>query len=160
MKINDTESLLKRLSSGVPQGSIVGPILFNIFTNDLLLYINKVKLVNFADDDTIYAVKRDLLRLLEKENEVAIKRFSDNNMIINAKKFQAIIINRQNRSNHNCCSTINNAEIKSKDSVTLLGIEFHNKLNFEKYLSTVYKKANNQLNAIGRIGAVLGKKEK
>ena len=85
-------------------------ILFNIFINDLLFFINEEKLAKFADDNTIYAAKRDLnelSRLLEKESEVAIKCFSDNNMIANPKKFQAIIINRQNRSNHNCCLTIN-----------------------------------------------------
>ena len=56
-----------------------------------------------------------LRRLLEKESEVAIKWFSDNSMIVNPKKFQAIIINRPNRSNHNCSLTINNAEINSKE---------------------------------------------
>ena len=45
-------------------------------------------------------------------------------MIVNLKKFQAIIINR---SNHNCCLTVNSAEIKSKESVTLTGIEIDNK---------------------------------
>ena len=110
-----------------------------------------------------YAAKRDLnelIRLLEKESNVAIKWFSDNNMIVNPKKFQAIIINRPNRSNHNWYLTINNAEIKSNESVTILGIEIDNKLNFEKHVSTICKKANNQLNAISRIGADLGKKEK
>ena len=51
-------------------------------------------------------------------------------MILNPKKFQAIIINRQNRSNDNCCLTISNVEIKSKESVTLLGIEIDNKFNY------------------------------
>ena len=81
---------------------IVGPILSNIFINDLLFFVNEAKLSNFADDDTIYAAKRDLnelLRLLEKESEVAIKWFSNNNMAVNPKRFQASIINRQNRSN-------------------------------------------------------------
>ena len=137
--------------------------MFNIFIDDLLFFINEAKLANFSDDNTIYAAKRDLnelLRLLEKENEVAIKWFSDSNMIVNPKKFQAIIINRQNRSNYNCCLTINNADIKSKESVTLIGIEIDNKLNFEKHVSTICKKANNQLNAISRIGAYPGKKAK
>ena len=133
--------------------------MFKIFINDLFFFINEGKLANFADDNTINAAKRDLnelLRLLEKESEVAIKWFSDNNMIVNPKKFQAIIINRQNRSNHNCCLTINNAEIKSKESVTLLGIEIDNELNFEKYVSTICKNANNQLNEMSRISPVLG----
>ena len=128
-----------------------------------MFFINEAKLANFADDNTIYAAKRDLdklLILLEKESEVAIKWFSDNNMIVNPKKFQAIIINRPNRSNHNWYLTINNAEIKSKESVTILGIEIDNKLNFEKHVSTICKKANNQLNAISRIGKHLGQKEK
>ena len=77
-------------------------------------------------------------------------------MVVNLKKFQAIIINRQNRSYHNCYLTTNNVEIKSKESVTLLGIEIDNKLNFEKHVSTICKKTNNQLNAISRIDAVLG----
>ena len=151
VKINETESLFKILLSGVPQGSILGPIWFKIFINDLLFFINEAKLANFADDNTIYAAKRDLnelLRLLEKESEVAIKWFSDNNMIVNPKKFQTIIIKRQNKSNHNYCLTINNVEIKSKKSVTLLGIEIDNILKIEKQVSTVCKKVNNQLNAI------------
>ena len=117
--------------------------MLNIFTSDLLFFINEAKLANFLDDNTIYAAKRDLnelLRLLEKESEVAIKWFSDSNVIVNPKTFQAIIIKRQNRSTHNCCLTIHNAEIKSKESVTLLGIETDNKLNFEKHVSTICKK--------------------
>ena len=75
-----------------------------IFINDLLFFINEVKLANFAHDNTIYAAKRalnELLRLLEMESEIAIKWFNNNKTIPNPKRFQAIIINR--KSNHKCC---------------------------------------------------------
>ena len=76
VKINDTGSLYKILLSGEPQESIQGPILFNMFINDLLFFINKARLTNFAVDNTIYSAKRDLnelLKLLEKKSEVVIK---------------------------------------------------------------------------------------
>ena len=53
--INNIFSEFENILSGVPQGSILGPILFNIFLNDLFLCIKKLDLHNFADDNTITA---------------------------------------------------------------------------------------------------------
>ena len=60
-------------------------------------------------------------------------------MILERKKFQTIIINRENESNDNCKLTIKNKEIKSKPSVTLLSIEIENQW---KYLSLICKILN------------------
>ena len=53
VSVNSISSLFETILSGVPQGSIPGPILVNIFLNDLCLWLKNSDLHNFADDNTI-----------------------------------------------------------------------------------------------------------
>ena len=151
MKINNTSSLIRTILSGVPQGSILGPILFNNFINDVLLWLTKSYLHNFTDDNTIAVTCKnlnDLLRTLEKESESAIDWFRNNIMIANPDKFQAIIMNkrRENQIKHKL--KIYNNEIKTTKSVKLLSIEIDNQLSFNQHISKLCFKAALQLNAI------------
>ena len=95
IKINNTESLFQILLPGIPQGSILGPILFNIFLNDLFLFLEDVDLANFADNNTIYTANKNievLIKLLERESKSAIDWFKMNDMIVNPDKFQEMIL--------------------------------------------------------------------
>ena len=90
IRINNIFSAFQNILSGVPQGSILGPILFNIFLNDLFLCIKKSDLHNFADENTIIATCNTLtglLKTLEQESESAVSWFKQNEMIVNADKF-------------------------------------------------------------------------
>ena len=120
-------------------------------------------MLNFADDNTISAAENTIKKListLEQDNQAAIDWFKINEMIVNPDKFQAIVVKKYCRMKDSYALNINNQSINSESCVKLLGIEIDNTLSFSKHISTLCKKASNQLNAIGRMQKYMGFKEK
>ena len=151
VKINNTYSDYNEIISGVPQGSILGPILFNLSINDLFFFIEVASMHNFADDNTLSAwgeTVSKLIETLESESNIAIDWFTKNEMIINPDKFQAIILDKKKSNLTNIPLTIDNQTIKSVPSVELLGIHLDDKLNFNLHISNICRSAANQLNAL------------
>ena len=74
-------------------------------------------------------------------------------------KFQSMIISSKKDLSKSVWN-INGVELTMKSSVKLLGIEIYNKLNFEKHISNICKKASNQLNVICRLHTFMGHKKK
>ena len=152
-KVNGSHSSWQELKFDVPQGSILGPLLFNIFINDMFYFIEDTKIANYADDSTLYAVKwniEDLLNTLENETSLILHWFTNNEMQPNDDKCHLIVKNQDNVS-----ITLGNDKIESTDSVDLLGVSIDSNLNFNEHIINLCKLANQKLHASARISKYL-----
>ena len=156
--INSIYSMFQEIISGVPQGSILGPIIFNIFINDLLLFLVNCNVHNYADDNTISSFSNsinDLVKKLEKETNLALCWLTNNFMIANPDKFHAIFLSRSKENIINIEVKIGDKIIKSEQEVELLGVKIDNHLKFESHVKKLCKSASAQLNSLYRFKYIL-----
>ena len=133
----------------MPQGSILGPLLFNIFLNDIFYFITNISIANYADDNTPYATDKNitsLLETLEIETNVLLDWFRVNEMKPNEDKCHLLVINHENTS-----VNLGNQNISCSSTVDLLGIKIDDKLNFNEHVSKLCKIGNQKFHALARI---------
>ena len=93
IKINTSYSSWSALLVGVPHVSVLGPLLFNLFINDLFYVIN-TDVCNYADDTTPFAVDKYLARLVEKlecSSNIGMEWFYYNGMKLNSSKRHMLV---------------------------------------------------------------------
>ena len=95
IKVGSSYSSLRKIKIGVPQGSVLGPMLFNIFIYDLFLIGLKSEICNFADDNTIYArseTLEEVINSMENDLSSVLQWFTENGMVANPEKFQLMFL--------------------------------------------------------------------
>ena len=131
-RVNNSYSEWLAVMFGVLQGSILGPLLFNIFLADLFLIHSDIDIANFADDNTPYlsAKNADLIDSPQRAS-VSLFRWIENNLLKgNADKCHFLVSTSQEVS-----LNVNIFKIKNSDCEKLLGVKFDSKLRFDQHVT-------------------------
>ena len=149
VSVESKTSSIKPINIGVPQGSILGPILFLIYINDLPSCTDNLKTTLFADDTTLSIANKnyeDLIPQINRELSNVQDWIGNNRLTVNIEKTELMIISNKTTNHNDNQIMFNNEYLKFTDCSMFLGLKFDNKLKF----------ANNTNHLAGKIAKNVG----
>ena len=155
VNINGTLSNTNSLKTGIPQGSVLGPLFFVLYVNDLLYLDIQSKPILFADDTTISTFGKkvpDIINKLVEDMDKINKWLQNNRLIINFKKTKAMYICHSDKETEKhkksvekeLVLSVNNEIINFTNEVKILGVIVDNKLKFKAQTVNICKKVNSK----------------
>ena len=155
VSVNNTSSELKDIKCGVPQGSVLGPLLFLLYVNDLP---NVSSLLNFYlfSDDTNISYESNSLKDLEKTLNIELNKLylwlNLNRLSLNYDKTNYIIFHTYNKPIKQYITIkINKKAIAEKKSIKYLGVLIDSTLSWKQHISNVSKKISRTLGVMYKL---------
>ena len=157
----------RTLTCGVPQGSLLGPLLFTLFVNDMPNYVKSCEVSLYADDTCLFTSSNDPRQVEKKLNE-DISNLSlwlkQNKLLVNPKKCEAMFIGtRQRLKNKNdaikhCHISIEGNEIQKVDSCKYLGVIIDKNLSWNDHIERVRKKVIKSIYLLKRLRSFINER--
>ena len=148
-KVGVSFSELLNIIYDVPQGSILGPLLFIIYICDLFVVNKDVNFSSYADDTTPFITGMSFGQIIPELESILSdisQWFMNNNLKANAGKFHLFLSPYEDQM-----ITVKNCVIKSSGVEELLGVTIDSNLNFKEHILSLCKKANRKLHALSRV---------
>ena len=140
-----------QVTIGVPQGSILGPLLFIAFLNDSLLEISDMRFDMHADDSTLYAAGKcvgDINRSLTTKSKTLYNWIDANRMVFNAENTECMLLGTRQRlrsASAEFCVHTDNGTVTSDDKHKLLGLHVDNSLTWRVHVTKLCSKLRSRL---------------
>ena len=152
---NNSESSHLPISCGVPQGSILGPLFFILYINDLCYASSVLKFFLFADDTNIFFSDKDINRAEEVLNDnikLLCKWFHINKLSLNLSKTKYIVFQGNVKSKEISINlNVENNVIERVTHTNFLGVIIDEKLSWQNHISTLEKKIAKNIGIMYRV---------
>ena len=158
--IENCLSTSRSITIGVPQGSILGPLLFIIYVNDLPRCLNHSKVILCADDTLIYysaKLAQDVETCLNNDLKSVAHWFHSNLLTLNCDKSRFLLFgSRQRLKSFNTTSVhINRWPLERESSLKYLGVILNEDMSWNDHIENLIRKSNQRLGLLKRIKHLL-----
>ena len=158
VRINSSLSDLLPVSTGVPQGSILGPLLFSVYVNDLPLSLKKCEVHSYVDDTKMYLsfnVKDKDISITDLQQDLTSVRnwCFYNSLLINPDKAKLIVFGTKQMLSrlHDFKLSLLGKELTPCDSVCDLGVYVDSQLSYDKHVSKTVSSCVSRVCQINRV---------
>jgi hypothetical protein len=157
--LDGTESDTLKISTGVPQGSILGPLLFIIYMNDIAQLSSMFTMVMYADDTSLQStlnnfnsnITADINIKINSELNKISEWLKANKLSLNVSKSKYMVFHQKNKKFRDPQIAIDNIDIEKVDTFNFLGLTIDKHLNWKAHSDKIYSKISRAIGILNRL---------